>query len=141
MENQNNSEENQNNIKKKERKCYSKKNERCKNQQLEITQNIINILDPSGNNTFNLCDIDNNYDKIKQIMDILPEFKKYFCCNNIVAIKQYNGEKLKCKRPWLSLSKAILKTTRYTLINKRIALKDEQGKYIYTTKYTISKPL
>ena len=62
------------------------KSELYKKEQEEIVDKIISILDLENNNIINLCDLDNEYDKQKQIMDIIPEIIKYYSFKGIKAV-------------------------------------------------------
>lgn len=131
--------ENQNN--KKNRKARTPKNQLYKIQQLEIAQKLINILDPSSNSTFILHEVDTNHDKIKQIMNLQPQVKKYFYISQVIGAKADAGTKLGCKRPWLSMLRAVLKDTGFTLNSKDFRMKNslDNISYINTKRYFISK--
>ena len=81
------------------------KSELYKKEQEEIVDKIISILDLENNNIINLCDLDNEYDKQKQIIELIPEIRKYYSFNGIKAV----GEPSKIKRPWLSIIKHLTK--------------------------------
>ena len=59
------------------------KSELYKKEQEEIVDKIIKILNLENNNIINLCDLDNEYDKQKQIMELIPEIRKYNSFNGI----------------------------------------------------------
>mgnify|MGYP000182541168 CR=1 FL=1 len=59
----------------------------------------------SKDSLFFYSDLDNEYDKQKQIMELIPEIRKYYSFNGIKAV----GEPNKIKRPWLSIIKHLIK--------------------------------
>ena len=105
------------------------KSELYKKEQEEIVDKIIEILDLENNNIINLCDLDEDNDKQKQIMELIPEIRKYYAFNNMKAV----GEPNKRKRPWLSIIKNLLKQ-RYNFesVDYRMI---ENGVEIRTHKY------
>ena len=105
------------------------KSELYKKEQEEIVDKIIKILDLENNNIINLCDLDNKYDKQKQIMELIPEIRKYYSFNGIKAV----GEPNKIKRPWLSIIKHLIKK-KYNIISLDHHF-TENGKHIRTQKY------
>jgi vacuolar-type H+-ATPase catalytic subunit A/Vma1 len=111
------------------------KSELYKKEQEEIVDKIIKILDLENNNIINLCDLDNEYDKQKQIMELIPEIRKYYTFNGIKAV----GEPSKIKRPWLSIIKHLTKE-KYNLESKEYRFFDEkENKYLRTQKYIFTK--
>ena len=111
------------------------KSELYKKEQEEIVDKIISILDLENNNIINLCDLDNEYDKQKQIMELIPEIRKYYSFNGIKAV----GEPNKIKRPWLSIIKHLTKE-KYKLESKEYRFFDEkENKYLRTQKYIFTK--
>jgi hypothetical protein len=106
------------------------KSELYKKEQEEIIDKIITILDLENKNTYTLYELDKNEEIHKQIMDLIPEIRKWFSFNGIKAV----GEPNKIKRPWLSIIKHLLKT-RYNIESKDFQF-TENGKYIRTHVYT-----
>ena len=109
------------------------KSELYKKEQEEIVDKIIKILDLENNNIINLCDLDNEYDKQKQIMELIPEIRKYYSFNGIKAV----GEPSKIKRPWLSIIKHLIKS-KYNMISLDYHF-TENGKNIRTQMYHFTK--
>ena len=105
------------------------KSELYKKEQEEIVDKIIKILDLENNNIINLCDLDNEYDKQKQIMELIPEIRKYYSFNGIKAV----GEPSKIKRPWLSIIKHLIKQ-KYNMVSLDYHF-TEEGNHIRTQKY------
>ena len=109
------------------------KSELYKKEQEEIVDKIILILDLENKNTYTLYELDNNENIQKQIMDLIPEIRKWFSFNNIKAV----GEPTKRKRPWLSIIKQLTKT-RYELLSEDCRISNN-GKEIRTHQYTFTK--
>ena len=97
------------------------KSELYKKEQEEIVDKIITILDLENKNIINLCDLDSDINKQKQIMELIPEIRKYYSFNGIKAV----GEPNKIKRPWLSIIKHLTK--------------EKENKYLRTQKYIFTK--
>ena len=82
------------------------KSELYKKEQDEIIDKIITILDLENKNTYTLYELDKNEEIQKQIIDLIPEIRKWFSFNGIKAV----GEPSKIKRPWLSIIKHLIKS-------------------------------
>lgn len=80
------------------------KSELYKKEQDNITDKIISILDLENNNTYTLYELDQNGEIQKQIMELIPEIRKWFAFNNMKAV----GEPERIKRPWLSIIKKLV---------------------------------
>ena len=100
-----------------------------KKEQDEIIDKIIMILDLEHKSTYTLHELDNNKEIQNQIMELIPEIRKWFSFNGIKAV----GEPSKIKRPWLSIIKHLLKT-RYNMVSLDYHF-TENGKHIRTQKY------
>ena len=109
------------------------KSELYKKEQQEIVEKIITILDLENKNTYTLYELDNNEEIQKQIMELIPEIRKWFSFNNMKAV----GEPSKRKRPWLCIIKQLLKE-KYTIESKDFQF-TENGKYIRTHTYSFIK--
>lgn len=105
------------------------KNEVYKKDQEKIINKIIKIVGIENEKQITLYEMDNNEKMQKEIMDLIPEIRKYFCYNNIKAV----GEPHRIKRPWLSIIKTLTKS-RY-----KIAGKDYNRKKIRTIIYTFNQ--
>ena len=73
------------------------KSELYKKEQEEIVNKIITILDLENKIEYTLYELDKNEEIQKQIMELIPEIRKYYSFNGIKAV----GEPNKIKRPWL----------------------------------------
>ena len=99
---------------------------------MELIDKMNTILDLENKNTYTLYELDNNKDVQKQIMDLIPEIRKWFSFNGIKAV----GEPSKIKRPWLSIIKHLLKT-RYNMVSLDYHF-TENGKHIRTQYYSFT---
>ena len=104
-----------------------------KKEQNEIIENIISILDLDNEKSITLYELDNNLEKQKKIIDLIPDIRKYFKVKNIIGAK----EPEKCKRPYLSIIKHLTKQN-YHLYYSDWRLKIN-NKTIRTKKYVFIK--
>ena len=104
-----------------------------KDQQQDIINKIINIIQLDNNNSFLLFDIDNNQDKINNILNLIPEIKKYFTSTNIMGVRDAS----KVKRPYLSIIKQIIKS-EYKIFTCYVRI-NNNNYTIRTKKYTLIK--
>ena len=109
------------------------KSELYKKEQDEIVEKIITILDLENKNTYTLYELDNNEEIQKQIIEIIPEIRKWFSFNNMKAV----GEPNKIKRPWLSIIKHLIKS-KYNMSSLDYHF-TEKGKHIRTQMYNFTK--
>ena len=107
------------------------KSELYKKEQEEIVDKIITILDLENKTEYTLYELDKNEDIQKQIMELIPEIRKYYAFNNLKAV----GEPNKRKRPWLSIIKNLLKS-KYTIESVDFRMMDNDVE-IRTHKYKI----
>lgn len=110
-----------------------KKNEVYKNEQLYLSHKIIEILNLNKNNQILLYDLDNDKNKQQQILDLVPELRKYFSFRNMVGVE--NPEKL--KRPYMSIIRHITKLT-HTITHKQKKITINH-KPIVTSLYTFTE--
>ena len=109
------------------------KSELYKKEQDGIIDKIISILDLKNKNTYTLYELDKNEELQKQIMELIPEIRKWFAFNNMKAV----GEPERIKRPWLSIIKNLLKS-KYTIENKEHQFKINE-KWIKSPIYIFTK--
>ena len=109
------------------------KSELYKKEQDDIINKIITILDLENKNAYTLYELDNNKEIQNQIMELIPEIRKWFSFNGIKAV----GEPSKIKRPWLSIIKHLIKS-KYNIKSKDFQF-TENGKYIRTHTYSFTK--
>lgn len=111
------------------------KSELYKKEQEDIVDKIITILDLENKTEYTLYELDKNEEIQKQIMELIPEIRKYYSFNGIKAV----GEPTKIKRPWLSIIKHLIKT-KYNLESKEYRFFNEkENKYLRTQKYIFTK--
>lgn len=99
--------------------------------QEEIVDKIITILDLENKTEYTLYELDKNEEIQKQIMELIPEIRKYYAFNNLKAV----GEPNKRKRPWLSIIKNLLKT-KYNITTDISYLTDNKSQ---TQMYKFNK--
>jgi len=109
------------------------KSELYKKEQDNITDKIISILDLENKNTYTLYELDHNEEIQKQIMELIPEIRKWFAFNNMKAV----GEPERIKRPWLSIIKKLVQP-KYSMENKEGQFKINE-KWIKSPIYIFTK--
>ena len=109
------------------------KSELYKKEQIRIANKIIDILKLDENNQITLYHLENNPDKIKQIMDLTPDIRKYFSFFDIAGVECPS----KLKRPWMSIIRKITKLTHVMTYKDRQITIDEQK--IRTHVFTFTK--
>jgi hypothetical protein len=108
------------------------KSELYKSEQIEIMNKIIDILQ-LDNNSITLYELDNDIIKQEQILNLLPEIKKFFKCNCVKSL--LSPEKV--KRVYLSLIRYITKL-EYNMISTQSLINKDKN-IIRTTKYIFIK--
>lgn len=103
-------------------------------EQNELIEKIINILDLNENNQITLYELERDENKIKQIMDLTPELRKYFSFGKIQGLE--SPEKM--KRPWLSIIRQITKS-KYIMERKDYQINKGKNVVIRTIMYTFTK--
>ena len=111
------------------------KSELYKNEQINLSNKIINILQLDDNNQIILYNLEQDEEKINKIMELIPELRKYFSFGLIKGLEY--PELL--KRSWLSIIKQITKTT-HSLKSKDKHLTID-GNRIRTKIYTFEKKI
>jgi carbonic anhydrase len=109
------------------------KSELYKKEQEEIVDKIAKILDLENKTEYTLYELDKNEEIQKQIMELIPEIRKYYSFNGIKAV----GEPSKIKRPWLSIIKHLIKS-KYNIKSVDYHF-TENGKHIRTQIYNFIK--
>ena len=105
------------------------KSELYKKEQQAIVDKIIKILDLEKKHSYTLYELDKNEDIQNNIMQLIPEIRKYFSFNGLKAL----DEQKRIKRPWLSIIKQLTKT-KYKVESKDLQL-TENGTIIRTHIY------
>jgi hypothetical protein len=108
----------------------------CEKYQLEredICARLISILQLDNNNSFLLCNLDDNIEKQQQILEMKDEIQKYFACSTISSFKPG----FECKRPYLNIVRSILRKQDYVFDCGTTFTKIENGVYKTSTKYKV----
>jgi hypothetical protein len=107
--------------------------EKYKLEREEICKKLIDILQLDANNTFLLCELDEDIEKQTAILNMKDEIQKCFACSEISSFKT-NAE---CKRPYLNIVRGILRKQEYVFENTDIELKLDNNVYRRTMKYKV----
>ena len=109
------------------------KSELYKKEQEEIVDKIIVILDLEKKQEYTLYELDKNEEIQKNIMELMPEIRKWYSFNGMKAV----GEPEKIKRPWLSIIKHLIKS-KYNMVSLDYHF-TENKKNIRTQMYKFTK--
>ena len=96
-----------------------KLSEKYKTEREDICNKLINILQLGEDNTFLLCDLDNDIEKQNQILGMKEEIQKCFACSTISSFKP----NFDCKRPYLNIVRSILRKQNYNFIGNDFTIK------------------
>jgi len=110
-----------------------KLSEKYQTEREDICTKLINILELGEDNTFLLCDLDNDIEKQNKILGMKEEIQKCFACSTISSFKP----NFECKRPYLNIIRSILRKQNYNIENGDFWLKYENGLLKRTIKYKI----
>jgi hypothetical protein len=110
-----------------------KLSEKFQNEREDICNKLINILKLGEDNSFLLCDLEEDIEKQNRILELKNEIKKYFACSTISSFKP----NFECKRPYLNIIRSILRQQGYTFDCGTTFTKVESGMYKTSTKYKI----
>ena len=110
------------------------KKEVYKKEQDDIINKIISIVGIENNKKITLYEMDDDTTMQKEIIDLIPNIRKYFSFNNLKAV----GEPERIKRPWLSIIKQLTKD-KYKLHKKDYRIYQEDGDIIRTIIYKFEK--
>ena len=106
------------------------KSELYKKEQEEIVDKIITILDLENKTEYTLYELDKNEEIQKQIMELIPEIRKYYSFSTIIGA----SEPTKAKRPYLSIIRQLTKS-KYKLNSYDYRIKQDGKEDIRTKKY------
>ena len=109
-----------------------KKQLKYKKEQQEILDKLLEILNYNNDYTFYLYDLDNKIKLQESIINLSNDIRKYYPSSSCMGI---NGKK--CKRPYLSIIRYIIKFHNKELYFMDYTLEIENGKTIRTKKYKI----
>ena len=96
-----------------------KLSEKYQNEREEICNKIITILELTEDNTFLLCELDEDIEKQNKLLELKEEIQKYFACSTISSFKP----NFECKRPYLNIIRSILRKQNYTFIGNDYTIK------------------
>ena len=97
----------------------TKLSEKYQTEREEICNKIITILELKEDNTFLLCELDQDVEKQNKILELKEEIKNYFACSTISSFKP----EFECKRPYLNITRSILRKQGYTFIGNDCTIK------------------
>jgi hypothetical protein len=98
-----------------------------------ICNKIINILELDCDNSFLLCNLDNDIEKQTKILEMKEEIKKYFSVSCISSFRP----NFECKRPYLNIIRSILRKQNYTFERSEIEQTTNDSTFFRSTKYKI----
>jgi hypothetical protein len=105
------------------------------NEQKLIREKLINILELDEHNSITLYELENHPIKTKQIMELLPEIRKFCSMSKITAFSTPE----KVGRPWLSIIRHMTKKD-YEMVSADWRIKQENN-IIRTKRYYFHKRL
>jgi len=109
-----------------------KKKIKFEKEQNIIFNKLLNTLNYNNDNLFYLYDLDNNKDLQDNIMKLVDDIIKYYSSSNCTGIN-----KKKCKRPYLSIIRYLVKYHEKNLFFMDYTLKINDNKTVRTKKYKI----
>lgn len=110
-----------------------KLSEKFQKEREDICNKIIEIIELKEDNTFLLCELEDNVEKQNKILALKEEIQKYFACSTISAFKP----NFECKRPYLNLVRSILRKQFYSVENCVYWIKYDNGLLRRTMQYTV----
>ncbi len=108
------------------------KKEIYKKDQEAIVNKLIRILNLEAKQVYTLYELDRNPELQQQILNLIPEIRKYYSFNGMKAV----GAPEKIKRPWLSIIKYLV-VSKYTIITNEVRIKHE-NREIRTMEYNFN---
>jgi hypothetical protein len=96
-----------------------KLSEKYQTEREDICSKLINILELGEDNTFLLCDLDNDIEKQNKILAMKEEIQNCFACSTISSFKP----NFECKRPYLNIIRSILRKQNYNFIGNDFTIK------------------
>ena len=110
------------------------KNELYPEEQKAIKSQLLDIIALDDRNSIVLNDIDNDDEKQKRIMNLLPRIRTFFSMSRVTAFAYPE----KIQRPWLSIIRHLLKDD-YDVVSRDYKIKGNDGLTIRTKRYTFMK--
>jgi hypothetical protein len=93
--------------------------DKYKTEREEICKKLLDILKLDDNQSFLLCELDNDVEKQTAILNMKEEIQKCFACSEISSFKP----NFDCKRPYLNIVRGILRKDGYKFISTDIDIK------------------
>lgn len=112
-----------------------KLSEQYVNEREEICNKIINILKLDEENSFLLCDLDNDVEKQQAIIALKDEIQKYFAVSALSAFKPNLKDNV--KRAYFNIIRFVVKQQGYTIEHKEHLIKCDTCIYKRTSIYKI----
>ena len=116
-------------------KMRIKLGEKYKVEREDVCKKLIDIIELDSNNSFLLCELDNDIEKKTKILGMKEEIQKVFECSTISSFKP----NFECKRPYLNIIRSILRKQNYKVENSDHWIKFDNGLMKRTIKYKIFK--
>jgi hypothetical protein len=110
-----------------------KLSEKYQKEREDICNRLLEILDLKEDNTFLLCDLDEDILKQEKILAMKKEIQRYFACSEISSFKP----NFECKRPYLNILKGILRKQGFIFIGNDYWKKIDSENSKRTIKYLI----
>jgi hypothetical protein len=110
-----------------------KLSDKYSSQREEICNKILYILQLNEDKYFLLCDLDEDLDKQRLILDLKDDIKTFFACSTISTFKP----NFECKRPYLNIIRSILRQQGFTVESKNHWNKISNGTFQRTMKFHI----
>ena len=107
--------------------------DKYKTEREEICKKLLEILKLDDNQSFLLCELDNDVEKQTAILNMKEEIQKCFAVSSIATFKPDR----ECKRPYLNIVRGILRKQGYTFDCDTSFNKIEKGIYKTSTKYKV----
>jgi len=107
--------------------------EKYQKEREDICDEIISILELDENKSFLLCELDNDIEKQKKILEMKKDIQKYFSVSCISSFRP----NFECKRPYLNIVRSILRKQNYIFERSEIEKSKNDGSFFRSTKYKI----
>jgi len=111
---------------------------RCKSElylkeQKCIISRLVRILDLDNKSNYTLYELDQDEEIQAQIMELVPEIRRWFSINNMKAV----GEPGRIKRPWLSIIKTLIQP-KFSIKSKGYHFK-KNDEWLMTQQYVFRR--
>ena len=110
-----------------------KLSEKYQKEREDICNKIVSILELDENKSFLLCELDDDIEKQKKILEMKEDIQKYFSVSCISSFRP----NFECKRPYLNIVRSILRQQQYIIEINDYCIKYENGLIRKTMKYKI----